>query len=90
MDAACRLPKRPRKSQKPGDLDAVRLKLWRAIEYAEWGLLRSAASEDMNSMRSFIHCLSQASGQFSKVLEVSELQDRIEQLEQSRPLRRAV
>ena len=88
MNADCRLPKRPRKSRKAGDIEAVRLKIWRALSYAEWGMNRAAFAEDMTEMRAFIHALSQAAGQYAKIIEAGEMAADIELLKAQLPMRR--
>jgi hypothetical protein len=67
-----------KRTRKPGNLAALQRLLWRALLTAE-GILDAAAEPDMQ-LRA-IHAISQASGQYSKLLEIGELESRIAALE---------
>jgi hypothetical protein len=65
-------------ARKPGDLRAIQRKLWGAVLHAEEVMER--AVEDEVRLRA-IHALSQACGQYAKLLEVGELEARLAALE---------
>ncbi len=72
-----------KRARKPGNLAALQRLLWRALLTAE-EILDSATEADMQ-LRA-IHAISQASGQYAKLLEVGELEARLAALEaQSSP-----
>jgi uncharacterized small protein (DUF1192 family) len=71
-----RLAKKRRR--KPGDLAAVTRVLWHAIVTAE-DILNEADEADMQLR--CVHALSQAAGQYAKLLEVGEYESRIAALE---------
>ena len=72
---AARLAK---KRRRPGNLGALQRLLWRTLLTAE-EILDDAEEPDMQ-LRA-IHALSQASGQYAKLLEIGELESRIAALE---------
>lgn len=63
---------------KPGDLKATQAVLWRAILTAE-DILNAADEADMQ-LRA-VHAISQASGQYAKLIEIGELESRLAVLE---------
>jgi hypothetical protein len=67
-----------RQLRKPGDLRALQRMLWRALLEAQ-EILDGAEEADMR-LRA-IHAISQASGQYGKLLEVGEFEARIAALE---------
>ena len=67
-----------KRRRKPGDLAAVTRVLWQAIVVAE-DLLHDAEEADMQLR--CVHALSQAAGQYAKLLEVGELESRLAALE---------
>jgi hypothetical protein len=73
---------RPRKRRaKPGKLpDLVRI-LWQAVLEAE-AVLHSTNGDNPELTLRAAHCLSQCAGQYAKLLEVGELEQRILALEQ--------
>jgi hypothetical protein len=75
-------PYRARQAQKrrakPGNLAGLQRLLWRALKTAE-AILDEAAEPDMQ-LRA-VHAISQASGQYAKLLEIGELEARIAALE---------
>ena len=77
-----------RKPTKPGELKDVRLKLWRAIVAAERAMYRAEEKEDNDRVLRAVHALSQASGQYGRLIEAGELNERIEKLEQRAHLRK--
>ncbi len=72
-DAKNRLPKRVR----PGDLDALRRKLWRAILAAELLLEHSDAQTRLRA----VHAISQCSASYRGIIADAELEQRISALE---------
>ncbi len=73
MGASNRLPKRVR----PGDLDALRRKLWRAILAAEALLESESADVRLRA----IHAVSQCAGAYRAVYADDQLEQRIAALE---------
>jgi hypothetical protein len=69
-----------RRARKPGDLAALKITLWRALLEAERVLLES--DDDELSLKA-VHALSQASGQYLKLLEIGEFEASIAALEAS-------
>ena len=67
-----------RQIRKPGDIHAVMRLLWRALKTAE-DILDEAEEPEL-TLRA-IHAISQASGQYAKLLEIGELEARIAALE---------
>jgi hypothetical protein len=64
---------------KPGNLTATQAVLWRAIQAAET-ILTDAMDEADRQLRA-VHAISQACGQYAKLLEVGELEARLAALE---------
>jgi hypothetical protein len=74
-----------RKSQrKPGDLHALQRKLWGAILHCEEILEAATLAEDDDKRLKAIHALSQCAGQYAKLLEIGELEARVQALEAER------
>lgn len=73
-------PRRParRRRHKPGDLAALTRVLWQAILEGEAILARPESDEQ--ALRA-IHALSQACGQYSRLLSQGELESRVAALE---------
>jgi hypothetical protein len=69
-----------KRARKPGDLGALKITLWRAILEAERVLLES--EDDELSLKA-VHAVSQASGQYLRLLEIGELEARVAALEAS-------
>jgi len=67
-----------KRARKPGHLADLQRVLWHAIIEAKWVL--DQAEEPELRLRA-IHALSQASGQYAKLLEIGELEARIAILE---------
>jgi hypothetical protein len=67
-----------KRARKPGDLRALQRMLWRALLEAERVFLES--DNDELSLKA-VHALSQASGQYAKLLEIGELEARVVALE---------
>lgn len=74
-----RLAKRKRRSS--GDLKGARLRLWSALQAAEACLLDSAEAGDQGGVLKAVHAVVQATGAFSKLVEVGELEARLVELE---------
>lgn len=72
------------KRKRAGDLSAAQAKLWRAIRKAE-AVMASAGNPEL-TLRA-IHALSQAVGQYTRVIETGELSARLEALEQAQQRR---
>lgn len=76
---AARLSKR--RAHKPGNLQAILKILWTAITDAEH--LLYTAGDDADLRLRCLHALSQSCGQYSKLLEIGELEARLSALEQA-------
>jgi hypothetical protein len=74
-----------KRARKPGDLRALQRMLWRALLEAERVFLES--DNDELSLKA-VHALSQASGQYAKLLEIGELEARVVALEAAQGQRR--
>jgi hypothetical protein len=68
-----------RKVRKPGNLQQLQAKLWRALCEAEAVL---DTSEDPELTLKAVHAISQCAGQYAKLLEIGELEARVQALEQ--------
>ena len=68
-----------KRRQRTGDLQAIRRKLWIAILHAEDTLEQAEESE---LRLKAVHALSQCCGQYSKLLEIGELEARLAALEE--------
>ena len=66
-----------KRKRKPGNLQAVAVKLWAALEAAEELL----AEEDPHLRLKAVHAVSQVAGSYAKVYEVGELEARLQALE---------
>jgi uncharacterized small protein (DUF1192 family) len=64
-----------RKRKRQGTLQDVLEALWQAVTAAE-DVLASCGGEAEQTMKA-VHCLSQAAGQYAKLLEVGELESRL-------------
>jgi hypothetical protein len=67
-----------KRARKPGNLAALQRLLWRALLTAE-EILDGTSEEEMQ-LRA-IHAISQASGQYLKLIETGELEARVTALE---------
>ena len=67
---------------KPGNLLAVTQVLWKGIVAAE--VMLDAGPEPDMTLR-IVHALSQACGQYARLLEVGELEERLRRLEERVP-----
>jgi hypothetical protein len=74
-----------KRARKPGDLRALQRMLWRALLEAKTVFLES--DNDELSLKA-VHALSQASGQYAKLLEIGELEARVVALEAAQGQRR--
>lgn len=72
--------KRPR-IRKPGSLDDVKKVLWQSIVIAKECLLNSH-DDDVAALKA-AHCISQCSGQYAKLLELSDLEERMVTIEEA-------
>ncbi len=77
---AARLAKK--RARKHGDLPQLLRMLWRALLEAQAVLERATEDEAELKLRA-VHALSQASGQYVKLLEIGELESRLAALEQA-------
>jgi hypothetical protein len=75
-----RRAKKRRRIRKVGDLDAARKKLWQAITTAEDVLLGNADDDTMTLKA--VHAMTQACTAYAKLVEASELEARLVELEQ--------
>ena len=69
-----------KKLRKPGDLQALRRKLWQAILEAERVLL---TNDDDEVVLRAVHALAQATGHYAKLIEAGDLAARVQALEQA-------
>jgi ribulose bisphosphate carboxylase small subunit len=67
-----------KKLRKPGDLQALRRKLWQAILEAERVLLTN--TDDEVVLRA-VHALSQAAGHYVRLLEADDIEGRLKTVE---------
>ena len=67
-----------KRRRKPGDMQAVKAKVWNALCEAEAVLL---AAEDAELTLKAVHAVSQCAGQYAKLLEIGELEARVQALE---------
>jgi len=65
--------------RKAGTLEDARLKLWNALEHSE-AIMLNDASDNQTTLKA-IHATVQAVGAYSKLYEVTELEDRLKKLE---------
>lgn len=79
--------KKLRRLRKAGTLDDARLTLWRAIKAAEAIMYREGQDEDR--ILKCVHALNQAASGYAKLLEVGELEARIEEVEAAMKARAA-
>ena len=70
-----------RRRRKQGDLNAARLRLWRAVEAAEAVLMDAAALGNQDGVLRATHAITQAVGAYTRLFEVGELQARFDELE---------
>ncbi len=77
------LPARLAKARrrKPGDIEALKRMVWNAITHAQEVLEQSALDGEPELRLKAIHALSQCAGQYSKLIEVGELEARLAALE---------
>jgi hypothetical protein len=64
-----------------GDLSKLQAKLWRGIAVAEGGMLLAMADDNEESVRKWLHCLSQIAGTYAKIVIDGDLERRIKLLE---------
>lgn len=74
-----RLAKRNRRAA--GDLAEARKRLYRAVEMAEACMLDAAAEGDRAGVLKAVHATTQAVAAFARVVEVGELEARLEEIE---------
>ncbi len=67
-----------KKRQRTGDLPALQRKVWTALLHAE-DVLEEAAESELRLKA--IHALSQCAGQYAKLLEIGEIEARLQSLE---------
>jgi len=67
-----------RRLRKSGDMSTLRKVLWQALIEAERVLLE--AEDDEMTLKA-VHAISQASGQYSRLLEIGEFEARLAQVE---------
>jgi hypothetical protein len=79
--------KLPPRVRKPGDSAAVRRILWQAVLRARV-LMEQCQDSDVDTELRAIHCLSQCCGQYTRLLETTSIEARLEALEQSMHPRR--
>jgi hypothetical protein len=70
-----------RRHQGPGDLEALRRKVWGAVLEAEGLLMRPRAS--MATKLRAIHALTQVALAYQRIVQGSELEERIRRLEKA-------
>lgn len=70
-------------ARKPGDLRGIQRKLWAAILHAEETMEAAAQADNHELTLKAIHALSQCAGQYAKLLEIGELEARMQALEQA-------
>lgn len=74
-----------KEKSKPGSLDDLTHTLWKAINRLDTCLEQLADTEgkaDTNELCRLVHCLSQSASVYARVLEVGELEARVQALEQ--------
>ena len=76
---AARMAKK--RHRKPGNLHDLLAMLWRALIEAQ-GVLARASDEEAELKLKAVHAISQAGGQYAKLLEIGELEARLTALEQ--------
>ena len=64
-----------------GDLSQLQAKLWRAIAVVEGGMLLAMADDDDEGVRKWVHCLTQLSSVYGKIVIDSDLEQRLKALE---------
>ena len=64
-----------------GDLTKVQAKLWYGLQVAEAGLKGSMAEDDGESVRKWLHCLTQLANVYSKVALDGDLEQRLKTIE---------
>lgn len=74
-----RLAKRNRRSR--GDLDGARKRLYLSLEHAEAVMRDAAASGDGALVLKAVHATTQTTAAFARIVEVGELEARLEALE---------
>jgi hypothetical protein len=67
-----------------GDLGKLQRKLWFGIETAEAGLKSAMEAGDGGEVQRWIHCLTQISSVYAKVVINGDLETRIKRLEEAR------
>jgi hypothetical protein len=70
-----------KKRQRTGDLPALQRMVWIALLHAQ-DVLEQAEESELRLKA--IHALSQCAGQYAKLLEIGELEARVQALEQQR------
>jgi hypothetical protein len=77
---------------KPGSLDDLTHTLWKAIKRLDDHLEQLSDSDgktDTSELCKLTHCLSQSASVYARVVEVGELENRLEALEQAQLVRAA-
>jgi hypothetical protein len=67
-----------KKLRKPGDLAALRRKLWQAILESERVLL---TNEDDEVVLRAVHALAQAAGHYARLIEIADMEARLKAVE---------
>lgn len=67
--------------RKPGDLDDLRMRQWRALRAAERVMYDDKSTR--SQVISAVHAMTQASRAYIKVVEVHELEERLEAVEKA-------
>jgi hypothetical protein len=67
----------------PGDLNALRRRIWYAISMAMAGMDDAALHDDGEAVQRWIHCLSQLSNTYVRVSLDSDIESRLKALESS-------
>ena len=67
-----------------GDLNKLQGKLWRAIAIVEAGMLSAMEAGDGAEVQRWIHCLTQISSVYAKVVIDGDMEARVKRLEDAR------
>lgn len=74
-----RLARRNRRAS--GDIAAARRKVYRALQMAEAVMMDAAAEDDHATVLRAVHATTQAAATFARIVEVGEMEARLQQLE---------
>lgn len=67
-----------------GDLSQLQGRLWRAIAVVEAGMLFAMEEGDADGVRKWVHCLTQLSSVYARIVLDSDLEQRLQALEAAR------